>query len=212
MLAKLQYISQGNTFSEQEYNVRNALDHGAGWVQVRWKNAPVFQHTALASAVKKWCESYRAVCIINDSVTIAKTVDADGVHLGLADDSILEARAQLDPGKLIGGTANSFADVVQRIDERCDYIGLGPFRFTTTKEHLSPLLGLEGYQQIIEALKKEFRAVPPIYAIGGIEIEDIECIRSAGVHGVALSRCITQQPQLISSIHKILHNNVANWR
>ena len=84
------------------------------------------------------------------------------------------------------------------MNEKCDYIGLGPFRFTTTKEKLSPILGIEGYQEILKELKNRNIDIP-IYAIGGIEIEDVEKLEQAGVYGVAVSGLIThhKNPEIL---------------
>ncbi|GAW90156.1 thiamine-phosphate diphosphorylase [Flavobacterium psychrophilum] len=67
--------------------------------------------------------------------------------------NIAEARTILGEAKIIGGTANTFEEVLQRTAENCNYIGLGPFQFTATKEKLSPVLGLEGYHLIIQQMK-----------------------------------------------------------
>jgi len=111
----------------------------------------------------------------------------------------------LGPEKIIGGTANSFADVKQRILENCDYIGLGPFGYTTTKQKLSPLLGIAGYKNIIQQVRQEGLPSIPIFAIGGIkDLEDIHHLTQIGVYGIALSGMITQTPHIVSSINKLL--------
>lgn len=201
MLSKLQYISQGRTAAEQETNISRALDAGVEWVQLRWKNAAEHELAALAERVLQRCHDHNALCIINDSVALADKVGADGVHLGLSDGSAIEARAVLGATKLIGGTANTLQDVLQRVAEGCDYIGLGPFRFTRTKQHLSPVLGLDGYERIFSMLHRRAIAFPPVYAIGGIRLPDVDqlmCI--GGIHGLALSALITDGPALIPVI------------
>ena len=95
--------------------------------------------------------------------------------------------------KIIGGTANTLQDVLQRVQEGCSYVGLGPLRFTTTKKKLSPVLGLEGYKNIMDELKKRNIDIP-IYAIGGIVTEDISSILQTGVYGLAGSGIITHHP------------------
>jgi len=200
----LQYISQGNTKQEQEFNIRKVLDHGVKWVQVRWKNAPEKELIELCEISKHLCSGYNAVCIVNDHVQLAKHIDADGVHLGLKDQSIEIARHILGENKIIGGTANTLSDVVQRIDESCDYIGLGPLRFTSTKEKLSPILGFEGYQKIIESLKERSMDIPKIFAIGGVTLEDIEPLQQTGIYGVAVSGQLTSQPSIIKKFKKVL--------
>lgn len=185
---------------EQEKNISNALENGADWVQVRWKNASQSDLLSLSKKAVQLCQKYGAVCIINDAIDIAKQTNADGVHLGLEDESIASARAVLGKDKIIGGTANTATHVQQRIDEGCDYIGLGPFRFTATKEKLSPILGVEGYLNIIRALSLKNNLFPPIYAIGGIKLSDLDTLMQTGVHGIALSGAVTKEPELISKI------------
>jgi thiamine-phosphate pyrophosphorylase len=202
--SKLQYISQGTTAKEQAYNILQALDYGADWIQLRWKTATDEERVKLAEQVRQRCHDYQATYIINDSIAIAKRVDADGVHLGLNDEGIEKARDVLGKGKIIGGTANTIADVTIRIDEGCDYIGLGPYRATNTKEKLSPILGIEGYRKIILHLKENQINFPPIYAIGGIGLADIQCLLEEGIYGVAISKAITDTPMLVSDFKKLL--------
>jgi thiamine-phosphate pyrophosphorylase len=197
-MEKLQYISQGFTIEDQELNIRKALDNGIKWIQVRWKNAPENEFIKLCEISKKLCSENQTVCIINDHVQIAKDIDADGVHLGLKDTSIEIARHILGENKIIGGTANTILDVLQRMNEPCDYIGLGPLRFTSTKERLSPILGFEGYEEIIQNLKEKSLKIPKIFAIGGVVLEDIELLQQIGMYGVAVSGQITNQPSTIN--------------
>ncbi|PRB02783.1 thiamine phosphate synthase [Chryseobacterium sp. MYb7] len=203
-MEKLQYISQGSTIQEQELCIRKALDNGIKWVQVRWKNAPENELINLCEISKQLCSEYQAVCIINDHVQIAKEIDADGVHLGLNDSAIEEAKLILDENKIIGGTANTLSDVIQRIKESCDYIGLGPLRFTTTKEKLSPVLGFEGYQAIVDGLREKSIDVPKIFAIGSVTLEDILPLKGIGIYGVAVSGLITKQPTIINELKKVM--------
>lgn len=210
--SKLQYISQGNTLAEQEKHIKNALENGADWIQVRWKNATDTERLALAKKTIILCKKLNAICIINDSISIAKEVNADGVHLGLEDETIAQARSVLGKGKIIGGTANTLDQVIQRMDEGCDYIGLGPFRFTSTKEKLSPILGVAGYKKIFHILCSKNRHLPPIYAIGGITFSDLESLYTTGIYGVALSEVITQNPKLITNIKINLNDNIKNSR
>jgi len=214
MMHKLQYISQGKTVQEQTENIRSALDAGCRWVQLRFKNAENDELVDLAVQVKRMCSSYHATFIMNDRVDIAKLVDADGVHLGLLDTSIAEARKILGENKIIGGTANTVSDVLKRIDEKCDYIGLGPFRFTPTKVKLSPVLGLDGIALIMKAVLSGEKQIP-VYAVGGIIQDDIAAIRETGVYGIAVSGVVTAHPdkkELIQKFNLLLHEEFENCR
>jgi len=199
MLPKLQYISQGGTAQQQLEHIRKVLDMGCTWVQLRFKNQEEQAVLDLAEKVKLFCDRYGALLIINDHVAVAKAIAADGVHLGLSDTAIAVAREALGRDKIIGGTANTLEDVRHRITEGSDYIGLGPYRFTTTKEKLSPVLGLEGYRQLLSALNEEEQRVP-VYAIGGILKEDIAPLLKVGVYGIAASGLLIQTPERVESI------------
>lgn len=214
MLSKLQYISQGLTAADQLRNIQQALDAGCEWVQLRFKNAANDALLPLAEKVKKTCLSYKALFIMNDQPLVAKTVDADGVHLGLQDMPVAEAREIMGKERIIGGTANSFADVMQRHNEGCTYVGVGPFRFTTTKEKLSPILGLEGYLNILAKMEQQGVDLP-VYAIGGILPQDIEAILQTGVYGVAVSGVITNhadKKQIVQQLNSFLHAKAYNSR
>ncbi|WP_313214965.1 thiamine phosphate synthase [Soonwooa sp.] len=197
---KIQYISQGETAEIQFKNIENALKNGAKWIQLRWKDASKNDLKLLAQKVKILCKNFNATYIINDDVDLVAEVDADGVHLGLDDLNILKAREILGSEKIIGGTANTFEDVQQRISENCDYIGLGPLRFTSTKKKLSPILGFEAYQKIINQLQQNNIYFPPIFAIGGITKNDIQPLQNIGIYGVVFSQLITDKPALIQEL------------
>lgn len=207
MLHKLQYISQGSTPDTHIQNIKSVLDAGVKLIQLRLKNISDELYINYATKAKEVCHKYDAVLIINDNVTVAKSSKADALHLGLDDMSVLEAK-QIVPTKIIGGTANTFEHIKQRCTESVDYIGLGPYRFTSTKEKLSPILGIEGYQTIIQQMKKE-NLNTPIYAIGGIELQDIESIIHTGVYGIAVSGLLTNadnKEHLVKEINKILYH------
>lgn len=209
MYSKLYYISQGADAATQLRNIQKALDAGCTWMQLRFKQGSIAEITTLAEKVKKFCDPYGATLIINDHLQVAKAIDADGLHLGLKDGSIQEARAALDADKIIGGTANTLEDILQRVNEGCNYVGLGPLRFTTTKEKLSPILGLEGYQAIIEKLNQRGVYIP-IYGIGGIVEGDIAQLMDIGVYGVAVSGLISTHPQPKELIEKVNYLMYAN--
>jgi thiamine-phosphate pyrophosphorylase len=210
MYNKLQYISQGNTIEEQLYNIHQALDAGCDWIQMRFKNQTEKNSFKLAEAVKLLCEEYLAAFIVNDNLHLAQQINADGVHLGLTDMKIDEARAILGTTKIIGGTANTFEDIQNHVKNSCDYIGLGPFRFTNTKEKLSPILGLSGYFEILQKLKKNKIEIP-VYAIGGITLKDVSPLMETGIFGIAVSGIITESTEkkiLIQQLNEKLYANV----
>ena len=182
----LQYITdykEGVSIPEQ---VEAVCKGGCRWVQLRMKEADREEFTRIGRTVKEICKRHGALFLVNDNVDIALELDADGVHLGKEDMNPLKARQILGYSKIIGGTCNTFEDVVTRFRQQVDYIGLGPFTYTSTKKRLSPVLGLEGYRKIMEACRKEGIYLP-VHAIGGIREDDIQPILNTGITGIALS-------------------------
>lgn len=204
---RFQYISQGQTPEDHLSNCKEVLTAGGKWIQLRMKNFSDEIVEKTAQEVQSLCAQSGATFIMNDNVNLAKKINADGVHLGLTDMAAIDARLILGHDKIIGGTANTVEDVVQRIEEGCNYIGLGPYRYTTTKDKLSPILGLEGYRTIINRLDDGHRKTP-ILAIGGIQVEDISPILETGICGIALSGILTNsknKKEIVERINTILY-------
>jgi thiamine-phosphate pyrophosphorylase len=162
---------------------------GVRWVQLRVKNLPTTEWQQRALDVQAVCQHHGATLIINDNPALALAIGADGVHLGKQDMGPIEARALLGPKLIIGGTANTFTDIEGLVAAGVDYIGLGPFRFTTTKEKLSPILGLAGYAQLLGQCQAA-GFTTPIIGIGGVELADVSALLATGLHGVAVSGAI----------------------
>ena len=202
-MASLQFITHATEQFTYREGAFMALEAGCKWIQLRMKDVAVETVRQLAEELKKACENHHALLIIDDYVEVAREVKADGVHLGKNDMPIEEARKLLGEGFIIGGTANTFEDVKRHYEAGADYLGIGPFRFTTTKKNLSPVLGLEGYrnikQQMIEA-----DIILPAVAIGGITVEDIPAILATGIEGIAMSGAILQAHDPDAEIKRIL--------
>ena len=212
MIDKLHYISQQPQNGSHLTAIRQALDAGCKWIQLRVKNQP--DHIILKYAIEanKICAQYGAKFIVNDHPEIALKAGAYGVHLGLQDMSIAEVRDIVGKKTIVGGTANTFEHIKQRIADGADYIGLGPFRFTTTKLNLSPILGLNGYETIMAQIQSANLQIP-IIAIGGILPEDIAAIMQTGVYGVAASGTITHATnpaQIVKHLYEQLNNQCLN--
>lgn len=200
---KLQFITH---FSEQYSYIdsaRLALEGGCRWIQLRMKDADETLLEETAIIVQKMCKNYGATFIIDDNVLLAKKIKADGVHLGKNDMPVAEARKILGEDFIIGGTVNSFEDIEKVLSNATpDYFGCGPFRFTTTKQKLAPILGLDGYKNIISKMKENNFQIP-LVAIGGIGKEDIPSILDCGVGGIALSGSVLRSNNPIKEMSEI---------
>ncbi|WP_201977269.1 thiamine phosphate synthase [Hymenobacter rubidus] len=182
-ISTLHYIATNADAAEQ------ACQGGVRWVQLRVKNQPPAIWKQLALDTQAVCRRYGATLIINDNPALAQEIGADGVHLGKEDLPPDEARAMLGSKFIIGGTANTFVDVQRLAAAGVDYVGLGPFRFTSTKEKLSPILGLAGYAEIMRQCQGAGITLPVI-GIGGITLGDVHSLLATGLHGIAVSGAI----------------------
>lgn len=198
-----QYISHYTPAIGYVDGIRMALEGGCKWVQLRMKDAPEEEVLACAKKALPLCRQHGAKFILDDHVELVETAGADGVHLGKNDMPVDEARKILGPDKIIGGTANTIDDIIRLHRQGADYIGCGPFRFTTTKKKLSPVLGLEGYRDIVLKMRENGIDLP-IVAIGGITVDDIPAIMGIGVTGIALSGAILNAEDPKSMTESIL--------
>jgi len=183
--------------------LESALRGGCRWIQLRMKDASDDEFAATALRVGELCRRAGATFIVDDRVGQVRAVGADGVHLGKKDMPVAEARAILGKDFIIGATANTLDDMRAAAAAGADYIGLGPFRFTTTKKGLAPLLGIDVYTHLMSAARAEGIALP-VVAIGGITLSDLPALRGTGVDGIAVSGLIMRAGDKESTTRKIL--------
>lgn len=190
--------------------LEDALRGGVRWVQLRMKDASDEEYLDAGRRALALCRRYGATFIVDDRVEAAAELGADGVHLGKNDMPVDEARRRLGAGFIIGATANTFDDIQSAYRAGADYIGLGPFRFTTTKKNLSPVLGPEGYRDIMTRCRAEGITLP-VTAIGGILTDDIPPIMGTGVQGVAVSGLILNSPSPEKTTQQII-TTLDKWK
>ena len=199
----IQFITHSNNRYGYVDGARLALEGGCRWVQLRMKEATETEFMAAAAEIGRLCKEHGATFVLDDHVEWVEKTGADGVHLGKNDMPIDEARKIFGCDKIIGGTANTFEDVERLYRQGANYIGCGPFRFTTTKKNLSPVLGLEGYQHIVDQMKSHGINLP-IVAIGGILESDIKSILATGVSGIAVSGGILNAENPVEEMQRFL--------
>lgn len=198
----IQFISHYTDQYSYLDSIRLALEGGCRWVQLRMKDASIQDILRIGKEVRRLCDSYQATFILDDHVELVREIGADGVHLGKKDMPVAEARKTLGNDCIIGGTANTFDDVKMHYEASANYIGCGPFRFTTTKQGLAPVLGLEGYRSIIAQMSAEGIDLPMV-AIGGITAEDIPAIMQTGVSGIALSGAVLRAADPVAEMKRL---------
>ena len=199
----IQFISHRTDEISCLDGIRMALDGGCKWIQLRMKDSPEEEIVRTGIQVRELCDRYGATMILDDHTHLVSETGADGVHLGKSDMPIGHARAILGKDRIIGGTANTFEDIVSHWKAGADYIGCGPFRFTTTKKNLAPTLGLDGYRELTWAARSEGVNIP-IVAIGGITVSDIADIMTSGPDGIALSGEIIRSADMTAKTTEVM--------
>lgn len=202
-ISRLQFITQDVNGLSHLQQIEHALAGGCNWVQLRMKDKSTDEILEVANQARILTSKANAKLIINDSPEICKAVNADGVHLGKKDCSPSEAYQLLGKNFIIGATANKYKEVLQLNRQPVDYFGIGPYKFTTTKKNLSPVLGIEGYQQIVEQCKLA-NISKPMVAIGSVTAEDIPMLIATGMYGVAVSSAISKSTHPQAATQQIL--------
>ena len=166
--------------------VRALCSAGVDWVQLRTKSLTDAQLEPIAFECLIRCQEVGTTFVLNDRVELALEIGAHGVHLGKNDTPWERAREMADSHTrehfLIGGTVNSVADAERAIQSGVlDYVGVGPFRFTQTKDNLAAVLSDSDWDAIVQTLGDL-----PKYAIGGIQAADLNKVISLGLNGAAI--------------------------
>ena len=163
--------------------VKEALEGGATFMQIREKELPFDEFLALARDVKKITDQYRVPYVINDEVEIAKLIDADGVHIGQSDKALVEARDILGPDKIIGVSAQTIEQAVEAEKNGADYLGVGSI-FTTSTKLDADDVSLDTLRAICDTVSI------PVVAIGGIHAGNVLDLKGTHVDGVAVVSAI----------------------
>ncbi len=183
--------------------VQMALEGGCKWIQLRMKNATDEEFRQTALEIIPMCQENEAFLVFDDRVELAMEMGVHGVHLGKNDMNPLQARETMGAEAIIGVTANTADDILRFKGWDVDYVGLGPFRFTTTKENLSPVIGIDGYKEIVTKVRNADMLLP-IVAIGGITLEDIPSLMTTGINGIAMSGAIINANDPVEYTKKVL--------
>ena len=131
--------------------VKEAIEGGATFIQIREKELSYEAFEKLAREVKKVTDEYHVPFVVNDEVELAKVIDADGVHIGQSDKALVEARALLGADKIIGVSAHSVEEALEAERNGADYLGVGSIFNTSTKLDASDV-SMETLKKICDAV------------------------------------------------------------
>ncbi len=169
--------------------VKKALDGGATFVQLREKNLDREDFLAEAKEIQKLCKEYGVPFVVNDEVSIAKDIDADGVHVGQSDMEAMDVRKILGPDKIIGVSAQTVEQAIIAEKHGADYLGVGAV-FTTGSKDDADDVSHETLKAICEAVSI------PVIAIGGITKDNVAELAGSGICGVAVISAIFGQKDI----------------
>ena len=159
------------------------LSGGARLIQVRAKAASGSAFLDVAAAVHDLARSAGALVIVNDRADIAKLASAEGVHLGQDDLSPSAARLLIGPGSIVGLSTHTDEQVARAMTEPISYIAIGPVFATSTKVTGYSPVGLEGVRRAAAAGRAQGL---DLVAIGGVTLQNVVDVMSAGASGVAV--------------------------
>ena len=169
--------------------VKKALDGGATFVQLREKNLDREVFLAEAKEIQKLCKEYGVPFVVNDEVSIAKDIDADGVHVGQSDMEAMDVRKILGPDKIIGVSAQTVEQAIIAEKHGADYLGVGAV-FTTGSKDDADDVSHKTLKAICEAVSI------PVIAIGGITKDNVAELAGSGICGVAVISAIFGQKDI----------------
>ena len=179
--------------------IEEAIKGGVKIVQLREKNISTKDFYEKALKVKEICENYGALFIINDRLDIAQVVGADGVHLGQSDMPIEKAREILKDKFLIGATARNVEEAKRAELLGADYIGSGAIFGTNTKDNAKKL-EMEELKKIVASVKI------PVFAIGGINIDNVSILKNIGLQGICVVSGILSEKDCKKAVDMMLKN------
>ncbi|HEY0053770.1 MAG TPA: thiamine phosphate synthase [Pedobacter sp.] len=189
-ISKLHYLTQDLEHRSHVEQTQLACEAGCKWLQYRCFSKSDEEMLMELHQIASICDDWGATLIVTDHVHLLSKADIQGVHIEDMDADFIAIRKQIGPDKTLGASAHTFENIQRIIEsEVVDYVGCGPFSLTDTKPNDYNLLGFDGYQAIMENMKRtgiEF----PVLAVGGVTLEDIERLMRTGVFGIALSAAV----------------------
>lgn len=171
---------------------RFAVDGGADVLQLRGKDLSDEEFFRLALELRELTWSLNIIFIVNDRPDIATRAYADGLHIGQDDMPIEEARRMIGEGKLIGFSAHSVEQARQAQSRGADYLGVGPIFATNTKTQAKPV-GTPLIEQVIKEIDI------PVFAIGGINRDNIGRVLAAGATRVAVCSAVVSEEDVLAA-------------
>ena len=181
--ARLYFVCDARPDGDLEALLRAALTGGADIVQLREKELGREEIERAAGTFRRVADTFSALFVLNDDPELARTCDADGVHVGQDDASAEQARELMGPDAIVGLSTHSEEQIAASAERPVDYISVGPIWETPTKEGRPGVgLGLISHAAA--------NAPHPFFAIGGIDTGNAGEVVAAGAERLCVVRAI----------------------
>jgi len=188
-IEKFQYITHDIPHLSHIEQVQLACEAGAKWIQYRCLSKTDEELLQDINAIAEICDDWGTTLIVTDHVHLNGKADIQGFHIEDMNADFTVLRKLVGNDITLGGSANTFENLIRLASEGADYAGFGPYAPTETKPNDYPLLDLEGYQQVIRELKEKGIDLP-VLAVGGVKIYNVEALMQTGVYGIAVSGAV----------------------
>lgn len=182
---KLYQITDSTLFSNVDDMldvIAKELDAGLRALQMREKNLTDLEAFNLAIRLRKITEKYGAKLFINERVDIALCCGADGVHLGFSGIPIVAARRIAGDMLMIGVSTHSLEQAKIAEADGADFITFGPVYATPSKMKYGEPVGINALADVVRSVSI------PVYALGGVDNENLDNVRRTGAYGIAVIR------------------------
>lgn len=177
--------------------VSELLEAGVKIIQYREKNKNMKEKYQECLKLREMTKKNKAMFIVNDHVDLALAVEADGVHLGQDDLPVKVVRKIGEDRLLIGLSTHSTKQALQAVEEKVDYIGVGPIFKTSTKKDVYKTVGLEYLDFVVHNINL------PAVAIGGINEDNLAVIKKRGASCFALISDIVTAEDILEKTRRI---------
>src|SRR6266487_1316660 len=181
----LGYVEDSNAVHVAEAMIKGGVD----LIQLRGKKQSIDELVDLAEELHELTSQSSTPLIVNDHAEIARRVPVEGVHVGQDDDSIEVARLKAGRAVVVGKSTHSLEQARAAQREGADYIGFGPIFATPTKPNYAPI-GFSDIKHVHEEVSL------PIFCIGGIKIDNLEQVISAGARRIAIVSGLLKAPDI----------------
>ncbi len=179
--------------NEKSYEeiVNDVIKGGADVIQLRDKSVSKDELIEIGKKLCRLTKQANISFIVNDYPDVAKAIDADGVHIGQGDISFVEAKKIIGSEKIVGISTHNKEQVLEAIKIGADYIGVGPVFQTISKENPDPVVGIDLIKWVSQ------RCEIPFVAIGGINLNNLDNVLSAGAECIAVISAIMKSDDIL---------------